>query len=83
MTITLPRNLKFTHPYDPDTQECEVYVLEAAFTTVGAVTDAADPNEKKKKKKKKQKEDRCPIGGELHDSIYEICMRLSNLSIAE
>ncbi len=64
---------------NPDTQEYEVYVLEAAFTTVGAVTDAADPNEKKKK----QKEDRCPIGGELHDSIYEICMRLSNLSIAE
>ncbi len=36
----------------------------------------ADPNKEKKK-------DRYPTEGESHDSIYEICMRLSNLSIAE
>ncbi len=63
-------------PYNPDTQECEVYVLEAAFTTDGVATDVADPSGKKK-------DDSYPVGGELHDSIYEICMRLSNLSISE
>ncbi len=63
-------------PYIPETHDCEVYVLEGAFTTDGAATDAAGPNEKKK-------EDRYPMWGEPHDSIYEICMRLSKVSIAE